>query len=365
MPLIDTFMPSYALHQVDHVAVAADPATTWAAVRAVDLYRIRWARALFELRTLPERVLAMLNREPALPAPTARIEDITADTGFLILGEAEGHEVVVGSVGKFWQPQITFAKVTPASFAAFDTPGFGKLAWCLRVDPRDGGGAWITIDLRVSATDSASLTRFRRYWWLIGRFSHAIRGALLRAYAADLGAQLDHRRQLPGDELLPTPDVQRTHAITIEAPPAQVWPWLAQMGCQRAGFYSIDRLDNAGMPSADHIIPTLQHIAVGDVIPARPTGKEGFTVRRVDPGRALVLGVATNTYEMIWAFAVEPIGASATRLVLRVRGAYAVDRPLRNRVTAAAVIAAHEIMERAQLSGLKWRAESQPTAVTP
>jgi hypothetical protein len=149
MPLIDGFMPSYSLHQVDHVAVTADPAATWLAVRAVDLYRIRWARALFELRTLPDRVMARLNAEPAPLEPTARIDDITGDTGFLVLGEEEGHEIVVGSVGKFWRPQIDFAKVTSESFAAFDTPGFGKLAWCLRVDPRESGGSWITFDLRV------------------------------------------------------------------------------------------------------------------------------------------------------------------------------------------------------------------------
>jgi hypothetical protein len=139
------------------------------------------------------------------------------------------------------------------------------------------------------------------------------------------------------------------------------------MGCQRAGFYSIDRLDNAGIASADHIIPELEHIAVGDVIPARPKGMEGFVVLRVESGRLLVLGspqlLAKSSkawalpYLMTWAFVLEPIGPSAARLIVRVRGAYQPGRLLRARMTAAAVLTAHEIMERAQLNGLKRRVE--------
>jgi hypothetical protein len=117
MPLIDDFMPSYSLHQIDHVAVTADPAATWSTVRAVDLYRIRWARALFQLRTLPSRLVARPHGGPLPLKPTARIEDITNDTGFLVLGEQPGREVVVGSVGKFWQAKIGFARVTAQASA--------------------------------------------------------------------------------------------------------------------------------------------------------------------------------------------------------------------------------------------------------
>jgi hypothetical protein len=346
--LIDEFMPHYSLHQVDHVAVKAYPHVAWAAVREVDMYRIRWARALFQLRTMSW----------SLP-PTARIDDIVKDSGFQVLAEGES-EVVVGSIGKFWERNIEFASVTPADFATFADPGFGKLAWCLRVDPRQGGGSWITVDLRVSATDENSLARFRRYWGLIGRFSHAIRHALLKQYRDELGpAAPDGRRHLPGDELLASADGERTHSVTIEAPPAEVWPWLAQIGCQRAGYYSIDWLDNAGSPSADRIIPELQHLEVGDVIPWRPTGKEGFSVRRIEAERVLVLGGTSPAYEMTWAFVLEPIGPTATRLIVRVRGTLAHEHPIRARVLATAALAAHEVMERAQLAGIKRRAETR------
>jgi hypothetical protein len=368
MTLIDGFIPDYSFREVDHVAVTADVVATWTAARTLDLYQIRWVRNLFRLRTLPNRITALLRDGQQPSEPTARIEDITNGTGFLILGEEPGREVVIGSVGKFWQPKIDFARVAPAEFASFSEANFGKLAWSLQVDPREDGGAWITIDLRVAATEGASLARFRRYWSIIGRFSRAIRRAVLRECAEKLGAQvLDRTRRLPGDEILPVADVQRTHAISIEAPPASVWPWLVQMGCQRAGFYSIDRLDNAGIESAFHIIPEMEHLTVGDIIPARPAGDEGFAVLRVESNRLLVLGSPqllpksgkawSLPYAMTWAFVLEPIGSSAAQLIVRVRGAARPGRRLRARVTAAPFLAAHEIMERAQLSGLKRRVE--------
>src|ERR1051325_6691983 len=89
MSLIQNFMPSYRLHQVDHVAVAADPARAFATVRSLDFYRIGFARRLFALRAAPERALARLRGQPAPSlASTARIEQITAPgTGFHFLGE--------------------------------------------------------------------------------------------------------------------------------------------------------------------------------------------------------------------------------------------------------------------------------------
>ena len=65
----------------------------------------------------------------------------------------------------------------------------------------------------------------------------------------------------PGAELIPGGRRGATMAVTIDAPPARVWPWLLQMGCDRAGWYSWDRLDNAGRPSAEHIIPEWQTLA--------------------------------------------------------------------------------------------------------
>ncbi|MGE6759829.1 hypothetical protein ACQKGO_17565 [Corallococcus interemptor] len=176
MTLIHQFMPDCDLREVDGVATTASPERTWAAVRAMDLNDVPFIRWLFALRLLPERVLARLRGTSVRRPPRMRIEDIVAPgNGFLLLAEEPGRELVIGAIGRFWRPRIDFVGVTPGDFTSFSNPGFGKLTWNLRVDPRDGGGARLGVELRVTATDAASWKRFRRYWWLIGRFSRAIR----------------------------------------------------------------------------------------------------------------------------------------------------------------------------------------------
>ena len=130
----------------------------------------------------------------------------------------------------------------------------------------------------------------------------------------------ERERSLPGDELVVDPKLVWVHAITIDARPAEVWPWLVQMGCRRAGWYSYDWLDNGGVPSADRIVPELQHARVGDIFPMSRKAKDTFVVRMVDPERALVIGDAAGG--MTWAFALEPIDENTTRLITRVRATY-------------------------------------------
>jgi hypothetical protein len=371
--LIAEFMPRYSIHQIDRVPVAAEPALAYAVARRVDMQRIPFVRLLFQLRLVPDRVTAWLRREPYEADLSARIEDITrAGSGFELLGEEAGREVVVGSIGKFWQPSIEFAHVAPVEFVGFEQPGYGKLAWNIRVDPRSGGGSWVSVELRVGATDPESLVRFKRYWAVIGRFSHAIRHAVLRMLVDELGAAPpDAARPLPGDELLARPRFAKTHATTIEAPVERVWPWLVQMGARRAGWYSFDFLDNGRTPSAERIIPELQTLSVGDIIPALPNTSEGFAVLAMDAPRSLVLGdpsllpggarpAGAPPQKTTWAFLVEPIGTAATRLTVRARAEYALDPKMV--IMAPLLGVAHEVMERRQLYNLRRRAEAASAA---
>jgi proline iminopeptidase len=271
-------------------------------------------------------------------------------------------------VGRFWQPRIEFASVLPEAFAAFDEPIFGKVAWSLSVAPRGAAGAWITVDLRVAFTDAAAQARFRPYWALIGQFSHAMRRSLLRLCKRELGPDPDRARRLPGDELLTRPSFQRTHAVDIEVPMARVWPWLLQIGADRAGWYSWDRLDNGDVQSANRIIAELQHLEVGQIIHGLPKARGGFAVLRIDEGRTVVLGSPSllpsgaprglppePPYRMTWAFALEPIGAGATHLAVRVRGSFEPGPALA--ILLPALVTAHEIMQWRQLYNLKRRAE--------
>src|SRR6266567_8479342 len=75
------------------------------------------------------------------------------------------------------------------------------------------------------------------------------------------------------------PAFNATRAVTIQARPEEIWPWLVQIGITRAGWYSYDWLDNLGKPSAQRILPQFQHVAVGDVVPISPDGKQGMYVK--------------------------------------------------------------------------------------
>jgi hypothetical protein len=90
---------------------------------------------------------------------------------------------------------------------------------------------------------------------------------------------------LPGDELVADAEAVDTRGIDIAAPPAEVWPWLVQMGYGRGGWYSFDQLD-MNQPSADRVMPEFQALAVGDVLPTDPGG--GFEVKVLEPEQALV-----------------------------------------------------------------------------
>jgi hypothetical protein len=126
-------------------------------------------------------------------------------------------------------------------------------------------------------------------------------------------------RSLPGDELVLAPTFDATRAITIQAQPEAVWPWLVQVGVKRAGWYSYDLLDNFGRPSARRIIPELQEVAVGDVLPFSPDGKQGIPIYALDPPRSMIWG---KPGENTWVWVLDPMADGRTRLIARVRSKY-------------------------------------------
>jgi hypothetical protein len=162
---------------------------------------------------------------------------------------------------------------------------------------------------------------------------------------------------LPGDELITKPIGTLTHGITIAGPPRAVWPWLAQMGAgNRAGSYSYDRLDNAGVPSATRVRPELQHITVGTIFPALP----GVTVLTFDPFRSLVLGWrdGDGRLQVTWAFVLDERGRS-TRLLVRVRAADDYRfHGLPAWLSKPAIRLVHFVMQQKQLLGIAQRVES-------
>lgn len=176
------------------------------------------------------------------------------------------------------------------------------------------------------------------------------------------------RASLPGDELLPDPDAQNTRAITIAAPPAEVWPWLVQLGADRAGFYSYDWLEDLfglGIHSADRVVDEWQRLEVGDVVYASRNRSGGWYVVDVRPGEALVLQVAdldkgeplrrgTAAWAFQWTFALRDLGEGRTRLLVRERVGFSTPTV---RLLMAPVGPVSFAMTRRMLLGIKARAE--------
>ena len=171
---------------------------------------------------------------------------------------------------------------------------------------------------------------------------------------------------LPGDDIIADPDLTATRAITLDTPSGQVWPWIAQLGQARGGFYSYDFLENlAGcdIHSADRIVPSWQDVGPGDQVRLAP--QVALAVAAVEPGRSLVLrgGVAMGDtpppYDFSWAFVLEGEPGGATRLLVRER--YAFLRPWA-RVLVEPVEAVSFVMSQKMLRGIRDRAERSAPA---
>jgi hypothetical protein len=175
---------------------------------------------------------------------------------------------------------------------------------------------------------------------------------------------------------------QATHAITIDAPIERVWPWLAQMGSDRAGWYSWDAIDNGGKPSARSIVLEFQTVALGDVMPAVPGAKDAFVVAAVNRPRDLILTASDGSggEAVSWEHFLERLDGNRTRLILRGRVSpywlqrAGAERPASSRRIFIERVYAwlarlpgplllgvagfgHRIMEARHLRGIKRRAE--------
>jgi hypothetical protein len=171
----------------------------------------------------------------------------------------------------------------------------------------------------------------------------------IRPWMRRWGATTEERgRPLPGDELVPDPAIDLTWSVTIDAPVEEVWPWLAQIGQDRGGFYSYAWLENlAGcqMENADRIHPEWQHREVGERVKLHPA--IGLELACFEPKHALVMDG--------WgSFVLEPLDGQRTRLISRSlvpRGWAAVSYALFLEIP-------HFVMQRKMLLGIKERAEA-------
>ena len=187
----------------------------------------------------------------------------------------------------------------------------------------------------------------------------ALYGFWMRRWFARWGATTsDLTRIMPGDAAAIDPTYSATMAITIDARPEHIWPWLVQMGYRRGGLYSYDWLDRLfgylDRQSADSILPEFQRLTVGDEI---PIGRgQGFPVTGIEPYRALVLSGTGDGFAWVWQFGLYPLDQRRTRLVSR--NLVRVPRTLGSWLFMRVIEPAAFLMTRRMLLGLKRRAEA-------
>jgi len=162
--------------------------------------------------------------------------------------------------------------------------------------------------------------------------------------------------KLPGDELLADAGLVSTRAVTIDAPPAAIWPWLVQMGSGRGGAYTYDWIENLlglHMHSARQVLPQFQDLEVGDELPLGP-GRPVMRVEVCDPERTLAIRFADGNWVWIFALVAEN---GQTRLISRnridARGGLLPVRLFNLLVMEPGSL----VMERKMLLGIKQRAE--------
>jgi hypothetical protein len=200
----------------------------------------------------------------------------------------------------------------------------------------------------------------------LGTGAVLVAAARLRSWHCGWGATPAERGStLPGDSVAVSAfGMHATRAITIAAPPCEVWPWLVQIGTGKAGWYSYDLLDNLGRPSADRVLPQWQHPQVGD--PAAPMNP--FAPVETSPWRVAAavedeLLLWQNRVAGTWVWVLRGLPGAGTRLVTRIRIPY--DSPS-GLAFAPLLELADFPMYRRMLLGIRTRAERAAThGMTP
>jgi hypothetical protein len=177
-------LPVYDMVLTEHRVVEAEVDTLFATARDFDFMTVRspLVTAMMTARALPSR---LRGKAPDAPTRLRLASEPGALPGWLILGQVPGRELAFGAIGRFWTADIEWHPLAPDDFAAFNEPGWGKIACHLLVRPDGPGRSVLTYECRTGTTDLASRHSMGRYWWAIRPFVGYVLRASLRTIARD------------------------------------------------------------------------------------------------------------------------------------------------------------------------------------
>lgn len=173
-------MPTYDVFEHHERDVPASPEVAYDAIKTIDFAQSLPIRLLLLVRGVPHMITGR-----ALPTGVITLESFI-ETGFVVLEEKPGEEIVLGAVGKFWKPTSRIQPITAERFPGFDEAGFAKATMNLRVEPLDDDYSTVITETRVACTDEVALRRFKRYWLVVGPFSSLIRREMLSLIEKEL-----------------------------------------------------------------------------------------------------------------------------------------------------------------------------------
>jgi hypothetical protein len=186
-PLLDRFMPAYDVVDRHQVRVAAPAAITFAAASEMDLFESVPIRAIFQ-----GREWIMGSTPDATHRPRAFLA-LAKSIGWGVLAERPGEEIVMGAVTQPWLADVVFRPLPPDEFAAFNQPGYVKIAWTVRADPLGDASSVFRTETRVAPTDRVARAKFRTYWSFVSPGIVLIRLLVL----SPLKAEAERRAKTP------------------------------------------------------------------------------------------------------------------------------------------------------------------------
>jgi hypothetical protein len=273
---------------------------------------------------------------------------------------------------EWWKPTLVAATIASIVFLLGFGNRFGVLGILIDLVMLFVALVWaqprIDADVAVADTVGAAGLRYprlHRVVWGVGviAFVYATIVVAIRPIYVRWGTTASERAApLFGDELKPGARYRVDHAITIRAPADSVWPWLAQLGQDKGGFYSyswLERMFGDHIRNADRIHPEWQHVERGDLVRSvQPEylggrfGEVGWRVLDVLPGRALIL-------DKWGAFVVQPVDSQTSRFIVRTRepGTPSLAGIVFGPFNVFVFEPAHFIMQRGMLRGVRDRAE--------